>query len=153
NKAALIQHPVGGDYATEITRAAQAGATFAILFAPSDASVPSAMVGTDYAPIPAVIIGQTKGAAAHSFLQTNTANAQIQLDSANYSFNFSQTLICEHVGVRVSLNHPSRADVRVTLTSPQGTRSVMQRVNGDTSAAPTDWTFWSTHHFFESSAG
>jgi subtilisin-like proprotein convertase family protein len=112
------------------------------------------MLGTDFAPIPAVIIGLTKGTAIRHHLQTNsTGVAQIVLNAANYSFNFSQTLSCEHVGVRVSLNHPFRADLRVTVISPQGTRSVLQRVNGDVNAAPTDWTFWSTHHFYESSAG
>jgi subtilisin-like proprotein convertase family protein len=154
NKAALIQHGTNFDYGVEITRAAQAGAAFAILFHYSDFEVPSAMLGTDFVPIPAVIIGATRGAAIRNYLQTNsTGMAQIVLDAANYSFNFSQTLSCEHVGVRVSLNHPSRADLRVTVISPQGTRSVLQRVNGDTNAAPTDWTFWSTHHFYESSAG
>jgi subtilisin family serine protease len=63
NKAALIQHGTNANYAFEISKAAQAGATFAILFHDSDAGVPSVMLGTDYVPIPAVLIGQTKGAA------------------------------------------------------------------------------------------
>ncbi len=154
NKAALIQHGTNFDYALEITRVAQAGAAFAVLFYYSDAGVPSAMLGTDFASIPAVIIGLTKGTSIRNYLQTNaTGAAQIQLDSANYPFAISEMLSCEHVGVRVSLNHPFRADLRVTLISPQGTRSVLQRINGDTNAAPTDWTYWSTHHFYESSAG
>jgi subtilisin-like proprotein convertase family protein len=154
NKAALIQHGTNFDYALEIARVAQAGAAFAILFHNTDTEVPSAVVDTDFVPIPAVIIGLSKGTAIRNYLQTNaTGMAQIQLLAANYSFAFSQTLSCEHVGVRVSLNHPSRADLRITLVSPAGTRSVLQRVNGDTNAAPTDWTYWSTHHFYESSAG
>ncbi len=154
NKGALIQHGINFDYALEITRVAQAGAAFAILFYHSDLGVPSTMLDTDFVPIPAVIIGQTKGTAIRNYLQTNsTGMVQISLDAANYSINVSTTLSCEHVGVRLSLNHPSRADLRVTLISPQGTRSVLQRANGDTNAAPTDWTYWSTHHFYESSAG
>ncbi|MEO6034004.1 MAG: S8 family peptidase [Verrucomicrobiota bacterium] len=154
NKGALIQHGTNSDYTFEITKAAQAGAAFAVVFFYSDDGVPSAMLGTDYVPIPAVIIGQTKGAALRNYLQTNTtATAQIRLNVANFSFNIPETLACEHVGLHVSLNHPSRADLRITLLSPQGTRSVLQRVNGDIDAAPTDWTFWSTHHFYESSAG
>ena len=44
-------------------------------------------------------------------------------------------------------------DVRVTLVSPMGTRSLLQAINGDTSRGPADWTYWSTQHFYESSAG
>src|SRR5262249_12008902 len=53
----------------------------------------------------------------------------------------------------VATDHPLRGDVRITLVSPAGTRSVLQRFNGDTSAGPVDWTYYSTHHFFESTAG
>jgi subtilisin-like proprotein convertase family protein len=152
NKAALIQH--GSSFADEITKAAQAGADFAIVYFNSDSGVPSAMVDTEFVPIPAVLIGQTSGVAIRNYLQTNAAaQAQITLDSAKYELTCTNALVCEQVGVRVSLSHPTRADLRITLTSPQGTKSVLQQVNGDTNAAPTDWTFWSTHHFFESSQG
>ena len=50
-------------------------------------------------------------------------------------------------------DHPLRGDLRITLVSPSGTRSVLQRYNGDTSPGPEDWTYYSTHHFYESSAG
>ena len=62
-------------------------------------------------------------------------------------------LICEHVGVRVRTDHPLRGDVRIALVSPSGTRSVLQQFNSDTNAGPVDWTYWSTHYFFEPSAG
>ena len=57
------------------------------------------------------------------------------------------------MGVRVSATHPSRGDLRITLRSPHGTRSVMQRLNSDTNSGPSNWTYWSTHHFYESSVG
>src|SRR5207244_8964762 len=41
----------------------------------------------------------------------------------------------------------------ITLLSPQGTRSVLQRVNLDDTAGPTDWTYYSTLQFGEGSAG
>jgi subtilisin-like proprotein convertase family protein len=81
------------------------------------------------------------------------ATAQISLNSTSIVFTVTNTLSCEHVGLRVATDHPLRGDVRITLVSPSGTRSVLQRYNGDTSAGPVDWTYWSTHHFFESSAG
>jgi len=112
------------------------------------------MAGTDFAPIPAVFIRQSDGEALRSLLQTNTsARAQIRLNSTNYVFAITNTLICEHVGVRVKTDHSLRGDVRITLLSPQGTRSVLQTYNADTSPGPVDWTYYSTHHFYESSAG
>ena len=57
------------------------------------------------------------------------------------------------MGLRVKTDHPLRGDLRMTLVSPQGTRSILQRFNSDTNAGPSDWTYYSTHHFYESSAG
>jgi hypothetical protein len=62
-------------------------------------------------------------------------------------------MICEHVGVRVQTDHPLRGDLRLTLVSPGGTRSILQCLNQDASAGPVDWTYYSTHHFLEASAG
>ena len=100
------------------------------------------------------MIDQTSGEALRSYLSTaTTTRAQIQLTSATFAFNVTNTLLCEHVSVRVQTDHASRGDVRITLLSPQGTRSVLQRVNLDDSPGPTDWTYYSTLHFGESSAG
>ena len=41
----------------------------------------------------------------------------------------------------------------LTLVSPSGTRSVLQHFNADVYSAAREWTYYSTHHFFESSAG
>jgi subtilisin-like proprotein convertase family protein len=77
----------------------------------------------------------------------------LKLVSTNYTLTVTNTLVCEHVGVRIRTDHPLRGDLRITLESPQGTRSVLQRFNDDTAAGPVDWTYYSTHHFLESSAG
>jgi hypothetical protein len=50
-------------------------------------------------------------------------------------------------------DHPVRGDLRVTLTSPGGTRSVLQAYNADTAPGPVDWTYSSTHHLLEPTAG
>jgi subtilisin-like proprotein convertase family protein len=81
------------------------------------------------------------------------AMARLQLDSAEFTFQVTNTLICEHVAVRLTANHPSRGNLRITLTSPSGSRSILQRLNTDTSSGPQAWTYWSVHHFAESSAG
>jgi hypothetical protein len=54
----------------------------------------------------------------------------------------------------VQTTHNHRGDLRITVTSPSGTRSILQRFNPFTGGGSlTDWTFYSTHHFFEGTAG
>ena len=65
----------------------------------------------------------------------------------------TETLLCEHVGVRIDTDHFARGDIRITLLSPGGTRSVLQSWSTDDSAGPRDWTYYSVHHFYENSAG
>lgn len=162
NKAALIERGVN-NFDAKINLAAQAGAAFAVVYnfatntsgsgAPGgDQLIP--MGGTDFVPIPAVFVGHRDGQALQALFQTNaSALAQIHLNSTNYTFSVTNTLLCEHVGLRVVTDHPLRGDLRLTLVSPAGTRSVLQRYNADITAGPADWTYYSTHHFYESSAG
>ena len=160
NKGALIQRGAV-PFAEAITYAAQAGAAFAVVYNNATGfgecgggDMLCAMGATDFVPIPAVFIGQTDGENLAALIQTNqSVLAQIHLASTNYVFNVTNTLICEQVGVRLQTDHPRRGDVRVTLVSPMGTRSVLQAYNTDLSPGPVDWTYYSTHHFFESSAG
>lgn len=160
NKAALIQRG-SNTFAQKINFAAQAGAVFAVIYNyPTNASSGGGgdelvtMAACDFVPIPAVFIGHTDGEALKAVMQTNaSARAQIHLEATNLVFTVTNTLVCEHVGLRVQSDHSLRGDVRITLVSPMGTRSVLQRFNADTNAGPVDWTYYSTHHFFESSAG
>lgn len=158
--AALIQRG-GATYAQAISNAAQAGAVFAVIYN-NDAGSSGCpggdtlcpMAGTDFVPIPAVFIGETDGENLAGFIATNnSALAQIQLAAMNYSFEVTNTLVCEQVGVNLQTDYPVRGNLRVTLVSPMGTRSVLQCYNSDTSPGPLDWTYYSTHHFYESSAG
>lgn len=151
-KAALIQRGVPA-YAAQINNAAQAGALFAVV-CNNAAGDPGWLGNTDHTLISAVFIGQTDGQALTNWSAQNpSALAQLRLDATNLTFAVTNTLICEHVSVRVQTEHPLRGDVRITLVSPQGTRSVLQQFNSDTTAGPVDWTYTSTHHFYESSAG
>jgi subtilisin family serine protease len=152
-KAALIQR--GGSYFSDkIERAARAGAGFAIIFNNTGTDQIQAMGGTTFTLIPAVGISKNDGMALRDFITSQPATtARLQLTPAIYRFAVSETLVCEHVGVRLKTTHTSRSDVRVTLLSPMGTRSVLEAINGDTSRGPEDWTYWSTQHFYESSVG
>src|SRR5262249_31589831 len=114
----------------------------------------TAMGATDFVPIPAVFIGHTSGMGLLNLFATNqAATAQLLMPSTDYLFNVTNAMICQHVGVRLMVDFPLRGDLRVTLVSPSGTRSVLQRYNSDKTPGPVDWTYYSTHHFFETSAG
>jgi subtilisin family serine protease/subtilisin-like proprotein convertase family protein len=155
NKGALILRDAT-PFTTKISNAAKAGAAFAVIYNPTNGGGFNLglVAGTEYAPIPAVFIGNTSGEGLKALFQTNvSALAQLRLLTAERVFNVNSTLLCEHVGVRVRTDHPLRGDLRITLQSPQGTRSVLQHFNDDTAAGPTDWTYWTTHHFLEGSAG
>ena len=154
-KAALIQR--GGSYFVEkLGYAAAAGARFAIVYNNVGGDQRVYMGGADiqFVPIPAVFISQDSGEALHNYLQQHSeARAQLWLNAARWSLQVTNTLLCEHVALRVQFEHPRRADVRLTLTSPAGTRSVLHHFNEDTNSSLGDWTFYTTHHFYESSAG
>jgi subtilisin-like proprotein convertase family protein len=163
NKGALIQRDTNATFATKINRAAQVGAAFAVIYNFS-ADTPTTgapggdeltpLGGTDFVPIPAVFIGHSDGEALKALFQTNNdALARIHLNNTSVVFTVTNTLLCEHVGLRVMTDHPLRGDLRITLVSPSGTRSVLQRFNADEEPGPIDWTYYSTHHFGESSAG
>jgi len=154
NKGALILRG-SADFSVKISNVAMAGAAFAVVYNnnPTNDGLIS-MLGTDYVPIPAVFISNTDGEALKALFQTNAAaRAQIRLNSTNLLFDINSALTCEQVGVRLRIEHPVRSDLRITLLSPQGTRSVLAQYNDDTNAAPSEWTYWSTHHFCESSSG
>lgn len=157
DKGALIQRG-GTTYANSISLAARQGARFAVVYNypgdPPGGDQLLPMGGTDFVPIPAVFIGNTDGVRLRELFRTNsTARARIRLQGISRTFEVADTLICEDVGLAVRTDHPLRGDLRITLVSPSGTRSVLQKYNGDTQPGPIDWTYYSTHHLLESTAG
>ncbi len=141
-------------YADKIQRAAKAGATLAVIFGASGASDLEIMSGTAFSPIPAVYLGQTEGETLSRLIGGRTdVTARISTTSASMNLTVTNSMSCEHVGVRLRTSHTSRGDLRITLVSPKGTRSVLQSPNYDASPGPEDWTYWSTHHLMEPSAG
>ncbi len=159
-KVALIERG-GADFSVKIGNAAAAGAAFAIVFnyVSGTGACPGGdqlctLGGTDFTSIPAVFIGNTQGAAIKSRLsQQIETRAQLQMTSATVPFQITEALLLEHVGARIKTDHPLRGDLRITLVSPKGTRSILQRYNADVTPGPVDWTYFTTHHFHESSVG
>ncbi len=151
--SALIQRDTGY-FCEKLQRVSDAGASFAIVHNDRDATQRIIMDAAWWVPIPAVMINQTDGEALRSFLSNQpTARVRLRFEPFRHIFNVTESLICEHVALRVDTDHTRRGDLRITLVSPAGTRSVLQHANLDDSPGPIDWTYYSVHHFFESSAG
>jgi subtilisin-like proprotein convertase family protein len=142
------------DFYQKIAYAAEAGAIFAVIYDNVDEPRVS-LSDTDFSPIPAMSISMTNGLALQNYLQTNQAAAigQMVTLATNAVFNVPDTLVCERVSVYVNTDCPNRSGMRIVLTSPAGTRSVLQHINQDTNPGPRQWTYTSAQHFFESSAG
>ncbi len=152
-RAALIQR-APNYFCEKITHAAQAGATLAVVYNNRGGNTRIFMAETDLTTIPSVFISQTDGEALRDYLAAQpNARVQLVLDPALITFDVPDTIQCEFIGVRLDTDHTARGDLRIVLTSPTGTRSVLQRVNQDTVAGPRDWTYYSVQHFYESSFG
>ena len=154
-KAALIER--GSHYFIDkIEAAASAGAAFAIIYNNVGTTERLIMAATEFAPIPALFVSREAGEALRAQLSLDpTLNAQITPVSARHTFTnlTTNTMVCEHVGLRVATTHTRRGDFRITLVSPAGTRSVLQRISNDVSPGPSNWTYFSVHHFLEPSRG
>jgi subtilisin family serine protease len=161
-RAALMERGAN-NFDQKITNAARAGAEFAVIYNYATNSPAGSCPGgeqlclmgaTDFVPIPSVFIARADGLALQALFATNSAaRARLSLNAAVIPIDIVDGILCEHVGVQVQTDHPLRGDVRITLVSPAGTRSVLQQYNTDTTAGPVDWTYWTTHHFFEPGLG
>lgn len=138
----------------KIINASNAGASFAVIYNNQNEDELIRMAGTEYTPLPAYFIAREQGEPLSVLVESDpTVRMQLEMNSADYSFNVSETLICEHVELVVDADHPSRGQLRIVIQSPSGTRSVLQRLNFDDSQGPIHWAYRTTRHFFEPSAG
>ena len=151
-KAALIQRGVTTFY-EKIENAARAGAEFAVIYNNAGTNSLDLMVGTEMVTIPAVMITQEDGEELAALATNENVTAAITQETATYEFNITEPLIAEHVRVEVDATHQWRGDMRVTLVSPMGTRSVLHQLNPDGSPVNEKWTYMTTHHFYESPIG
>lgn len=63
-------------------------------------------------------------------------------------------LIAEGVTVRITARHPRRGELKFTLTSPRGTKSVFEGRSGDRSSSGyTEWDFYTVANWDEPAAG
>lgn len=155
NRGALIRR--GTNYFVEkIAHAANAGASFAVIFNHQGTTDRLYMNGGDiqFSRIPAVFIDRDRGEALSAFVRQNAdVKARLHYNATPWTFQVTNTLLCEYVQVRARFAHPRRADLRLTLVSPSGSRSVLHRFNNDTNSELGDWVFYSRLHWGECSAG
>ncbi len=155
-KAALIERGQN-DFVQKIRHAAAAGARVAIIWNNVGTTDRVFIQGAEshFLPIPTVFMDRNRGQALRDWLAGagGAARAQLALEAVRYTLPVSVSLQCEHVLLRVRTTHSRRGDLRITLVSPAGTRSVLHHFNEDLSRPLRDWTFSSVHHFFEPSAG
>jgi subtilisin family serine protease/subtilisin-like proprotein convertase family protein len=154
-RGALIQRG-GNFFAEKIRFAAEAGAGYAVIWNNTGSSERVYMNGADiqFSAIPAVFISQNQGQALREFVeQSPGTRARLELKTLALSLPVTNTLSCEHVRLRVVMDHRRRGDVRITLISPSGTRGVLHQYNNDTFGSLTEWDFYSVQHFFEPTAG
>jgi len=130
----------GGDFALKIENAARAGAEFAIVYNNQGTNTLEVMGGTDFVPIPAVFVSQMHGEAISNIVTSASAQAQLKLETVQYDFNVTESLSCEQVRVNLTFMQQSRGDMRVTLVSPNGTRSVLARLGPDTQGFDGAWS-------------
>lgn len=156
-KGALIKRRQGGaSFPTKLGYAAAAGAEFSIVYNDEEGDgIPPLLLmrQTDFVPIPAVFIRKSDGETLQSYI-TNRPLLRVKIGGSPTvaRFNVTESLLCEHIGLRIGTTHGTRQDLRVTLVSPMGTRSTLQKFNLDQTPLG-DWTFYSTQHFYEQAQG
>jgi subtilisin-like proprotein convertase family protein len=158
---ALIERG-GTNYATKLGNAAAAGAAFAVVR--NHASGPTngcpvgdalcPIGGIEFVPIPAVFVAASDGAALAAWIATHPeTRVRLATRPTVVRFEVAASLRCETVRLRLRTDHPLRGDLRITLVSPAGTRSVLQAYNADESPGPVDWTYTTRAPFLECTAG
>lgn len=150
-EAALIQRG-GIAFEDKILNAAQSGAGFVFVWNRLDTNR-LIMGSTDFVPIPAVFISEEAGRAVLRAAEVSSVSFNPAFQSFRSKITVTNSLLCEQVGLKVTTDHARRGDLLILLTSPSGTRSVLQRPNLDANPGPVDWTYFTTHSFYESSVG
>jgi len=157
-KAALIERSgtFFPSFSEKTRHAADAGATFAIIYNDRNGDERHIMGGMDFSPIPAVFLSQNDGASVRELMELagdDPPKAGLSLESIDAVVIVPDELLCEQIGVRVNMTHPVRGDIRLTVQSPAGTRSILQANVLDVTAWRSDWTFWSNQFFYEQARG
>ena len=152
---ALIQRG-GAFFSEKVRHAADAGAVFAVIYNHTGGDERFILGDMDSVPIPAVFITQNDGEKIRTIMASTAeerVKVKLALEQTGAVINVPDSLLCEQVGVRVDMKHPIRGDIRLTVKSPSGTRSVLQANVPSGSDWRSDWVFWSNQFFYEPAKG
>ncbi|MFM8420819.1 MAG: S8 family serine peptidase [Verrucomicrobiota bacterium] len=142
------------DFADLVRLAGQMEAGAAVIVNSETGNSRALMLGTDAARIPAVVVGRNDGNTLRAALALHPSmKVSLQMQSAEVRFVVTNALSVDGVRVRLRATHPRMGDLRVTLCSPGGTWSVLQRCGTMTSAQMDEWWYSSRRHAFETSQG
>lgn len=152
--ACLVLQRGSLDYPDLVRIAGVAGAAAAVIVNSEPGNGRGLMLGTDGARMPAVTVGRNDGLALIGALAAQpSARLMLSLRSAEVTFDVTESLSLDGARVRLRAVHPRMGDLRVTLRSPAGTWSVLQRCGTMTSAQMDEWWYSSRRHVFEPSRG
>ncbi len=151
-KIALMQRGQAA-FQRKVDYAAQAGASFSIIYNNVGSEELVNMSQMDRCSIPAVFISKNSAKTIQQ-LQEGDPDLRAQLIHTPlvYSFEVAESLICEDVSLLVRAQSPDCGTLRITLVSPAGTRSLLHRYNFG-AMKELNWEFFSTHHFYEPTRG
>ena len=155
DKAAFIQRG-GSVFSEKVKYAADAGASFVIIYNNNGGDERFIMGDMQFVSIPAVFLSKNDGDQILEMMSNTTINplkVKLNLNKVSTVINVPDSMICEQVGVRVEMKHPIRGDIRLTVKSPSGTRSLLQANVPDGSPWKSDWVFWTNQFFYEPSKG
>lgn len=145
---------VSGDMAALLDAVADAGAAFTVIRNIGTTAPAEFLVRTDRVPIPfGMITGDEGQSLLEQVEEDDSLRVELGLDQETVAFDVPEGLVVEFVEVRVRMRHPRMGDVRVTMESPSGTRSVLQRPGNMTVAQIEDWTYGSKRHLLETGRG
>ena len=146
----------GAFFSEKVHHAAAAGAEFAVIHNHNGGDERFIMGDMGFVPIPAVFISQKDGESIRTIMASTAeerVRVKLALEQTGAVINVPDSLLSEQIGVRVDMKHPIRGDIRLTVKSPSGTRSVLQANVPDGSEWRSDWVFWSNQFFYEPAKG
>lgn len=74
-------------------------------------------------------------------------------DALTETISITKDITLEHIELKVNFTHTYRGDLRVRLTSPAGTESVLALQHSDGTDNLVDWYYMSVRHWGESAVG
>ncbi len=143
-----------GTFEEKLNFAAAAGAVAGIISDDVFNPTRTLMLRSEFARIPGAFVSQSDGVALRTLLAADPA-ARFRLirRPARVEFAITNPAAVHWVQVRARFDHPRQGDLRVTLISPAGTVSLLQRPNTVDARQVATWTYGSKQFLLEGAEG